>query len=88
MKKLLLGCGLLLFLLIGAIVFGISTLPDSYLVQREMEMKGTPEQAYAAIADLHTWPEWTVWNKEMDPTATWEFTGNEVGYGAVWSWNG
>ena len=42
MKKLLLGCGLFLLLLVGAIAYGISTLPDSYLVQREMEMKGTP----------------------------------------------
>ena len=88
MKKLLLGCGLFLLLLVGAAVFAISSLPDSFLVERELEMKGTPEQAYAAVADLHTWPEWTVWNKEMDPSATWEFKGSEVGNGAVWSWTG
>ena len=43
---------------------------------------------HAAVADLHGWPEWTAWNREADPDATWSFEGAPAGQGAVMRWNG
>ncbi|MCB9915579.1 MAG: SRPBCC family protein [Planctomycetes bacterium] len=88
MKKLLVGCGVLVLLFVLAGLAGVLMLPDTYSVERELVLNATPEATYDTIATLSTWPEWAVWNKEMDPTATWEFSGPASGDGAVWSWTG
>jgi hypothetical protein len=88
MKKLLLGCGALLLLLLIAAGAGVLLMPNDYLVERELDMQASPEVVYAAVSDLSSWPEWSVWNDEMDPDATWEFGGAATGNGATWTWAG
>ncbi len=88
MKKLLIGCGALILLIVVTVTIGITSMSGSYSVERELEMQATPEAAYETIAKLSTWPEWSAWNKNMDPEATWEFSGSESGDGAVWTWQG
>jgi hypothetical protein len=88
MKKLLIGCfGLVALLTIGAII-GVVMMPNKFKVQRTHQVSGTPEEAYAVVANLHTWPDWTSWSREKDASCVWDWTGPESGAGAVMSWKG
>ena len=40
------------------------------------------------VSDLHSWPDWTPWSTETDPSLTWDFRGADRGVGAVWAWSG
>lgn len=57
-------------------------------VERATDIDAEPAEVVAVLSDLRTWPEWSAWTKERDPSATWEFTGPERGVGATWSWKG
>jgi uncharacterized protein YndB with AHSA1/START domain len=85
MVKLILGT--LLFLGLG-LVAGLAFLPDHYRIEREVEIAAAPEVVYATVSDLHTWPDWTVWNLELDPQAVFDFTGGPGEAGAELSWSG
>lgn len=85
MKKLLLGT-LAFFLLGGCIAFLV--LPDRYHLERRREVHGTPSEVYGVLADLHTWPSWTVWSLELDPQGVFDFSGATAGRGAVMNWDG
>jgi len=87
MKKLLFGCLGLIVVLILAAVIGIMSLPSTVVVERSRTVNATPEEVYAVVSDLHTWPDWTFWSKEADPDCTWDFQG-ETGDGASMAWEG
>jgi len=53
-----------------------------YEAQRSQDTAARPNEVYAVVADLHTWPEWITWSKAADPDCTWEFSG-ESGHGAA-----
>lgn len=63
-------------------------LPDEVVIERSKVVKGTPEALQAQAASLKSWPEWSFWSKEEDPTATFSFAGAENGPGQVWKWKG
>lgn len=71
-----------LFLLVGLF------LPRQYRVEREIEIRTQPATVYADLVDLRRWPEWTVWNTDLDPTVRFEFDGPETGAGAEYRWTG
>lgn len=71
-----------LFLLVGLF------LPRTYRVERSVVIQARPEAIYADLADLRRWPEWTVWNQQMDPTAKFVFDSPETGVGAAYRWTG
>jgi uncharacterized protein YndB with AHSA1/START domain len=85
MLKLILGT--LLFLGLG-FVAGLVFLPDHYQFEREVEVSDTPEAVFAVVSDLHTWPEWTVWNLQLDPQAVYDFSGSAGQAGARMTWDG
>lgn len=63
-------------------------LPRSYSVVRVLEIQARPAAIFADLNDLRRWPEWTVWNQEMDPTVQFTFESPETGVGAVYRWKG
>lgn len=84
-----LGNLLIVFLGLIALVLLVGLfLPRTYRVVRTVEVRAAPQVVYADLATLRQWPEWTVWNKEMDPTAEFEFSGPESGVGAAYRWKG
>lgn len=88
MKKFAIGCLILLLLIGGGIFFAVNSLPNDYEVTRELTIEAPPEAIYPHIANLESWKEWTVWNTDMDPTATWEYRGPKSGVGAETEWQG
>lgn len=71
-----------LFLLVGLF------LPRNYRVERSVVINARPEAIYADLNDLRRWPEWTVWNQQMDPTTKFVFDSPETGAGAAYHWTG
>ncbi|MBL9137708.1 MAG: SRPBCC family protein [Verrucomicrobiales bacterium] len=71
-----------LFLLVGLF------LPRNYRVERSVVINARPEAIYPDLADLRRWPEWTVWNQQMDPSAKFVFDSPETGVGAAYRWTG
>jgi uncharacterized protein YndB with AHSA1/START domain len=69
------------FLLVSAF------LSNEYLIERELVIPTDAEVLYDTIADLKTWPDWSAWNREIDPEASWLFEG-EAGVGHVMQWDG
>ncbi len=63
-------------------------LPHQYHVERSIDLQAKPEVVYPQIAGLRHWPEWTVWNKELDPTVQFTFDGPDSGVGASYAWTG
>lgn len=63
-------------------------LPSEYTVSREIIIKTPVEKIESYILDLKKWEYWSVWNQENDSTATFTFSGNEKGVGAIFSWEG
>jgi hypothetical protein len=88
MKKLLLGCTVLLGLLVLGLVAFAASLPSTFEVIRVQPVAATPSEAYAVAADLHGWPDWTFWSREGDPGATWDFSGEPGTVGHTMKWNG
>jgi len=84
LKKILLVLVGLLVLATGAAL----VMPSKWHVEKSVSVKARPETIYAAVADLKQWETWAAWNKSMDPSAKWDFSGAAVGQGAVMSWTG
>ena len=84
LKKLFLLC-VVLVVLLAAIGF---VLPGAFTIENSITVAAKPGAIYATVADLRTWPEWTVWNREADPKVEWSWSGASSGKGAIWSWKG
>lgn len=84
MKKLFLG----ILVVLGLVVVAGYFLPKDWHIERSIVMAAEPAAIYAQVADLETWPQWTAWNKQLDPAGNWEYSGAESGVGARTDWSG
>jgi len=64
-----------------------ATKPDVFRVEREVDIKATPEKILTHIDDFHNWAAWSPWEK-LDPAMTRTFTGPASGKGAKYAWEG
>ena len=76
--------GTLLFA--GILLFATSR-PDTFSVERSINIKATPENIYPLINDLHNFPLWSPF-ENIDPTMKRTFSGASSGKGAVYAWQG
>ncbi|HSE07534.1 MAG TPA: SRPBCC family protein [Nocardioidaceae bacterium] len=58
-----------------------------YTVERTATIDAPPERVYAQIADFHNWTNWSPW-EDVDPDLQRDYSGAELGTGAVYSWSG
>lgn len=84
MKKLLVS---LLIFVLGIYVAGFF-LPSEWGVQRSRVIDADRALIHSYVADLHTWPDWTAWGREQDLDCEWSFSGEPLGEGASYSWDG
>jgi hypothetical protein len=61
-------------------------LPREVTVERAIGIDKPADAVFPWIANLKTWPDWTVWNKTEDPTVAYTYSGAETGKGATMSW--
>lgn len=78
------------FILLFVIVVGFAIpslfLDSAYAMDRTTTMKAPAQKIHGVIADFRTWGDWTVWNKDLDPTLerTYEKDPGEVGHTMTW----
>ena len=77
--------------IIAVVIIGIvilaATKPDTFVVQRSLEIKTPPEKIYPLIADFHRWIEWSPYEK-LDPNLQRTYSGAAAGRGAIYAWSG
>lgn len=73
-------------LIAGLLIFA-ATKPDSFRVQRSLNIKAPPEKIFQLVNDFHAWEAWSPWEK-IDPAIKRTYSGANVGKGAVYEWNG
>ena len=78
--------GLLIFLIV---LIGIGFLLPSHMeVQRTLVIEAPPQQIQPWLDNMKRWELWIPWNKQMDQTVEYIFSGPEKGVGATLSWQG
>lgn len=63
-----------------------ATKPDSFHIERSIDIKAPREKIFALINDFHQWDAWTPYNK--DPAMKKTYGGNASGKGAAYAWEG
>jgi hypothetical protein len=84
LRVVVLGLGALVIL---SVLIGLF-MPRTWTVERSRLVRATPERVQKELEDLRTWPEWTPWSRERDPSLAVTFDGPERGPGARMSWVG
>lgn len=81
-KRLGLGLGALLVLLLIITYL----LPGSYRVERSQVIQAPDSLIFAEINRLKSWPNWSPWTTDRDPTLKMVYSGAEQGVGATSTW--
>lgn len=76
---------IVLVLLIGLLLYA-ATKPDTFSCARSIDIDAAPDKIFPLINDLQAWEGWTPYNK--DPLMKKSFSGNSVGPGASYAWDG
>ena len=83
LKKVAIVAGLLILVLVVV----ITTRPDSFRVERSMEIAAPPAAVFPLVNDFHKWAGWSPWDK-LDPSMKRTYEGAPAGTGAVYGWVG
>lgn len=78
---------IIIAVLIVAVLIYAATRPDSFRIERSLNIKAPPEKLFPHINDFHQWQAWSPWEK-IDPAAKATYSGTDNGVGAVYEWNG
>jgi uncharacterized protein YndB with AHSA1/START domain len=78
---------IVLAVLLVAVLIYAATKPDTFRVQRSIDIKAPPEKIFPLINDLHNMQTWSAWEK-VDPGMTRVYSGAASGPDAVYQWEG
>jgi Polyketide cyclase / dehydrase and lipid transport len=85
--KIVMRIFLVIFLLIGGLLAYATTKPDSFRVERSIDIKASPAKIFPYVNDLRKGPEWSPWEK-TDPQMKRTYNGPVAGKGAGYAWDG
>jgi uncharacterized protein YndB with AHSA1/START domain len=78
---------ILLALAVAVVLLLAAAKPGEFRVERALRIQAPPEALFAAINDLHRWPEWSPWER-LDPAMRRSYDGAPAGVGASYAWDG
>jgi uncharacterized protein YndB with AHSA1/START domain len=78
---------IVLALLIAGFLILASMRPNTFRVQRSIDINAPPEKIYPLINDYKHWASWSPYEK-VDPAMRRTFSGAPSGKGAVYEWDG
>jgi uncharacterized protein YndB with AHSA1/START domain len=78
--------GIFILALIAVILLYAATKPDSFRVERSIDIKAPPEKIFAILDNFKGWIAWSPFEK--DPTMKRTFSGPENGVGSIYEWDG
>lgn len=70
----------------GLLTFA-STKPDTFRIQRSLNIKAPPDKLFSLINSFREWEAWSPWEK-VDPAIMRTYSGEPHGTGAVYEWSG
>jgi uncharacterized protein YndB with AHSA1/START domain len=73
--------------LVGGVLLYAATKPDTFHVQRSINIQAPPEKIFAVLNDFHQSASWSPYEKK-DPAMKRAFSGPESGKGAVYQFEG
>ena len=76
----------LILLIIIALILAVLK-PNTFRIERSINIKAPPEKIFPLIADFHQMNAWSAWEK-VDPAMKRSFSGAESGKGAMYAWDG
>jgi Polyketide cyclase / dehydrase and lipid transport len=72
---------------IAAVLILAATKPDTFSVERAIDIKAAPDRIFPLINDFHQWVSWSPYEAK-DPAMKRSYSGAESGKGAVYGWDG
>ena len=81
---------LILIIIILAIIVALiyaATKPNTFRIERSINIKASPEKIFPLIADFHYMNAWSAW-ENIDPAMQRSYSGAESGKGAMYAWDG
>jgi len=88
LKKVLANIFVVLLAIITVLLLVGLFLPRHYRVERSVSINAKLDSVYPLLSGLRHWPEWTVWNQEMDPAVQFTYDSPDSGTGAGYHWTG
>ena len=82
-KKILIGVGVLIALLLAVVAFQ----PSTFHIERSTAISSPPDRVFALVNDSRSWREWSPWEK-LDPGMQRSYSGAPSGLGAKYAWVG
>ena len=79
--------GIIVLALISVLLVLASTRPDTFRIERSLDIRATPEKIFPLINNFREWEAWSPWEK-VDPALKRSYSGATFGRGAVYEWNG
>ena len=73
--------------LVGAVLLYAATKPDTFRVQRSINIQAPPEKIFGVLNDFHQSASWSPYEKK-DPAMKRAFSGPDSGKGAVYQFEG
>ena len=64
-----------------------ATRPDTFRLERSIDIKAPPEKIFSLIDNFKNWAAWSPWEK-LDPALKRTYSGPESGKGAAYAWEG
>ncbi|MEX2127082.1 MAG: SRPBCC family protein [Xanthobacteraceae bacterium] len=86
LKTLAVIAGVVAILIAGVLAYA-ATKPDTFRVQRALDISAPPEKIYSILSDMRRSIEWSPYEKK-DPGMKRAFSGPAAGKGAVYEWDG
>ena len=77
---------IIILAIIIALIFS-ATRPDTFRIERSINIKASPEKIFPFIIDFHHMKSWSAW-EELDPAMKCSYSGAESGKGAMYAWDG
>lgn len=87
MKKLFVGVGVVIGVLVVGFVGAVLMQPATTHVERSAVIAATPDDIFPYLEDFNLWVTWSPW-QGRDPAQTTTFSENRVGEGAWYEWKG
>lgn len=78
---------IIILVIIAAILIYAATRPDTFRIERSINIKATPDKIAPLINDFHNMQTWSAWEK-VDPAMKRTYSGAESGVGAHYAWEG
>jgi hypothetical protein len=83
----LITIAVVLVVALGALAAYVASRPTDFRISRSRRLGAPPHVVYGFANDLHTWREWSPWEK-VDPELRREHSGAPAGVGASYYWSG